>query len=146
MPVEHLAVVEGPMNGLAENGNGEAGASLERMKKWMLEKGVRPTWMIGGAVVGGFSGDTVLKGAALGAAIAGGLSYMCSMTCRAEQPQLVGVVPMGQIEKANVEQLGVGQIEKANVQQLGAIEWSPANVLGVAAAALVGGYLIFGRG
>jgi hypothetical protein len=146
MPVEHLAIVEGPMNGLSDNGNGEAGASLERAKKWMVEHGVRPTWLIGGAVVGGFSGDSVVKGAALGAAIAGGLSYMCTMTCRAEQPTLVGVVPMGQIEKANVEQFGIGQIEPAKVQQLGAIEWTPANVVGVVAALAIGGYLIFGRG
>lgn len=152
MPVEHLAIVEGPMHGLADKENGEVGASIEQARKWMAEKGIRPSWMVGGAIVGGFKSDSTLKGALIGAAIAGGLSYACTLQCRSEQPQLIGVVPvaaptmMGQIEKARVEQMGIGQIERAKVQQLGTIEWSPANVLGVAAAALIGGYLIFGRG
>jgi hypothetical protein len=144
MPVEHLAIVEGPMAGFGDNG--EAGDFVERGRKWMLEHGVRPSWAIGAAVVGGLASESMGKGVMLGAAAGSALSYLCTKTCQSEQPQMVGVVPMGQIEKAHVQQLGIGQIEKAHVQQLGAIEWTPTNVIGLGAAGLLAAYLLLGRG
>lgn len=142
MPVEHLAIVEGPMAGLGENG--EAGDVVIRAGKWMRERGMRPSWAAAGAVVGAFAGERLLKGAAIGAGFGSAMSWLCTRTCQAEQPLLVGVVPMGQIEPSGIEQLG--QIEPSGIEQLGRVEMTTGNVIGIGAAGLLAAYLLFGRG
>jgi hypothetical protein len=147
MPVENLAIVEGPMSGLGTNGTAiQEGEMIERTRKWLVEHDIRPWWLIGGAAVGLFAGETKLKGAAIGAALGSGFSWLCSRTCRAESPVMVGVesVAIGQIEPSGIQ--GLGQIEPSGIQGLGAIEMTRANIIGLAAAGLVGTYLIFGRG
>lgn len=146
MPVENLAIIEGPMSGLGSGGVPE-GELIEKTRKWLVEHDVRPWWLIAGAGVGLFaSGDSRFKGAAVGAALGSGMSWLCSRTCRAEAPVMVGVetVAVGQIKPSGIE--GIGQIEPSGIQGLGRVEMTPGNTIGIAAAAILGAYLIFGRG
>jgi hypothetical protein len=145
MPVENLAIVEGPMSGLGTNGTTE-GELFVRTKKFLLENDVRPWWMLGGAGIGALLGESRGKGAVIGAALGSGMSILASRTCRAEAPWTLGVAPagIGQIQPSGIE--GVGQIQPSGIEGLGAVEMTRANMIGLAAAGLLGAYLVFGRG
>jgi hypothetical protein len=157
MPVEHLAIVEGPMAGLASNGTSEGGELVERTKRWLVDHDVRPWWMLAGAGIGMLMGETKGKGAVIGAAFGSGMSILTSRTCRTEAPWSIGVetVGVGQIKPSGIEGVGqikqsgiqgLGQIRQSGIQGLGAIEMTPSNMVGLAAAGLIGAYFIFGRG
>jgi hypothetical protein len=145
------------MAGLASNGTSEGGELVERTKRWLVEHDVRPWWMLIGAGLGAFTGESVGKGALLGAALGSGMSILTSRTCRTEAPWSIGVetVGVGQIKSSGIEGVGqinqsgiqgLGQIKQSGIQGLGAIEMTPSNMIGLAAAGLLGAYLVFGRG
>ncbi len=140
MPVESLAIVGGPMSGLGQNET-----VIDDAGNWLRQHDIKPLWLAGGAVVGAFVGDQVLRGALVGGALAAGMSWLCARSCKAEAPRLVGVVQpgVGQIEKSGIH--GLGQIEKSGIHGLGSVEMTPTNIAGLALAGLVGAFLIFGR-
>jgi hypothetical protein len=85
MAVEQLAIVNGPLAGLAENGEMAPNPIMDlahRSAAWMRQHDVDPWWVTGGAVVGALVGDRVLSGGVKGALLLGAVSWLCTKSCQ----------------------------------------------------------------
>jgi hypothetical protein len=76
MAVESLAIVGGPLAGLALNPPGP----LDQVSAWMRTHDINPWWVTAGAVGGALIGSRVLPGAVRGALLLGALSWVYAKT------------------------------------------------------------------
>jgi hypothetical protein len=96
MAVEQLAIVGGPLAGLAglaENGNGKNAIVdiATRSALWLRQHDVDPWWVTGGAVVGALLGERAFHGAAKGALMMAAASWLCTKSCQRKM-QNYGVI------------------------------------------------------
>jgi len=75
MPVEQLAIVEGPLAGVD---NETRLPIIPAACEWMNGHGIKPLWVVGGGVAGALLSEETLKGAAKGMALAAVASWVLS--------------------------------------------------------------------